>query len=328
MSGGRVTDARVVVASTRAATGVYSDETGPLIREWLETRGWAVAVEVVADGEPVGRALRAAIDAGAGLVVTTGGTGANPTDRTPEQTRPLLDLELPGVAEEIRRRGTAATPLSVLSRGVAGVAGHTIVVNLPGSRGGVRDGLAVLGDVLEHLVDQVHGGDHARGGGHATGSAEITAPAPSRAPASAPARERVALARVSETPITLEECSDAVASATAGAVVTFAGVVRDHDEGRGVTALSYTAHPDASAFLQASAERIAAAHPEVAVAVTHRVGDLAIGDLALAAAVSSAHRAEAFAACAALVDDVKATVPIWKEQSFDNGTSEWVGALG
>lgn len=140
--------------------------------------------------------------------------------------------------------------------------------------------------------------------------------------------ERVAVARVSETPITLEECSDAVAAATAGAVVTFAGVVRDHDEGRGVTALSYTAHPDASSFLRAAAERIAAAHPEVAVAVTHRVGDLAVGDLALCAAVSSAHRAEAFAACAALVDDVKATVPIWKEQSFDDGSTEWVGALG
>ncbi|WP_368499263.1 molybdenum cofactor biosynthesis protein MoaE [Herbiconiux sp. A18JL235] len=340
MSDGGVMDARVVVASTRAATGVYDDETGPIIREWLEGRGWAVAVEVVADGEPVGRALRAAVDSGAGLVVTTGGTGANPTDRTPEQTRPLLDLELPGVAEEIRRRGTSATPLSVLSRGVAGVAGRTIVVNLPGSRGGVRDGLGVLAEVLDHLVDQVHGGDHARGGGGADAGAGAGAGASAGAGAGggagasggagAPAAGsgRVALTRISETPITVEECSDAVATATAGAVVTFAGVVRDHDEGRGVTALSYTAHPDASSFLRAAAERVAATHPEVALAVTHRVGDLVVGDLALGAAVSSAHRAEAFAACAALVDDVKATVPIWKEQSFDDGSTEWVGALG
>jgi molybdopterin synthase catalytic subunit len=138
----------------------------------------------------------------------------------------------------------------------------------------------------------------------------------------------VVLTRIAESPITLEECSLAVGGATAGAVVTFAGVVRDHDEGRGVTALSYSAHPEAEAALRESAGRIAVAHPEVAIAVVHRVGDLAVGDLALAAAVSSAHRAEAFAACAALIDDVKASVPIWKEQSFDDGSSEWVGSLG
>ncbi|MGB4776907.1 MogA/MoaB family molybdenum cofactor biosynthesis protein, partial [Microbacterium sp.] len=95
------------------------------------------------------------------LVVTTGGTGVSPTDVTPEQTAPLLVRHLPGIAEELRRRGAASTPFAVLSRGLAGVAASgAVVVNLPGSVGGVRDGIAVLDAVLDHLVDQIAGGDH------------------------------------------------------------------------------------------------------------------------------------------------------------------------
>ncbi|WEO78946.1 MogA/MoaB family molybdenum cofactor biosynthesis protein [Cryobacterium sp. SO2] len=158
---GRV--AQVIVASTRAAAGVYPDRTGPVIDAWLAERGWLVLDRaVVADGGPVGDALAAAIEAGLDLVITTGGTGVSPTDQTPEQTLPLLGRQLPGIMEELRRRGTASTPLAVLSRGHAGIArGRTVVINLPGSTGGVRDGLAVLADVLDHLIDQVRGADHA-----------------------------------------------------------------------------------------------------------------------------------------------------------------------
>ena len=138
----------------------------------------------------------------------------------------------------------------------------------------------------------------------------------------------VALARIARDPVTVDECEHAVESPTHGAVVTFAGIVRDHDEGRGVLCLSYEAHPEAPAALLASARRIAERFPEVRVAAVHRVGDLVVGDLALACAVASAHRAAAFEACAALVDDIKATVPIWKEQSFVDGSSEWVASLG
>ncbi|AZZ51370.1 MULTISPECIES: molybdenum cofactor biosynthesis protein MoaE [Rathayibacter] len=138
----------------------------------------------------------------------------------------------------------------------------------------------------------------------------------------------VALARIARDPVTVDECEHAVESPTHGAVVTFAGIVRDHDEGRGVLRLSYEAHPEAPAALLASARRIAERFPEVRVAAVHRVGDLVVGDLALACAVASAHRAAAFEACAALVDDIKATVPIWKEQSFVDGSSEWVASLG
>jgi len=155
--------ARVIVASNRAAKGVYEDTTGPVITAWLAERGWDVPEPVVVeDGEPVGEALRDAVAARVQVIVTTGGTGISPTDRTPDVTRAVLDYELPGVADAIRAAGLPKVPTAVLSRGVAGVAGRTLVVNLPGSRGGVKDGLGVLDGILDHAVDQLAGGDHPR----------------------------------------------------------------------------------------------------------------------------------------------------------------------
>lgn len=152
----------VIIASTRAANGVYDDRTGPLIVEAVH--GWGLEVAdpvVVADGSPVEVALRAAVSDGAALVVTSGGTGLTPTDRTPEATLAVLDREIPGLADAIRAAGTdAGVPTAMLSRGVAGLAGSTLVVNLPGSTGGVRDGLEVLGRVVRHALDQIAGGDH------------------------------------------------------------------------------------------------------------------------------------------------------------------------
>jgi molybdenum cofactor synthesis domain-containing protein len=154
--------AAVVVASNRAAAGVYADTTGPLIVEALRADGWDVAEAlVVEDGDPVGAAIRAAVADGARLVLTTGGTGLTPTDRTPEVTRALLDREVPGIAEAIRAHGLAkGVPAAMLSRGLAGVAGSALVVNLPGSSGGVRDGLEVVVPVLRHAVEQIVGSDH------------------------------------------------------------------------------------------------------------------------------------------------------------------------
>lgn len=154
--------AAVVVASNRAAAGVYDDTTGPLIVEALQDDGWQVAPAVVVpDGEPVGEAISAGLAAGARAVLTTGGTGLTPTDRTPEVTRPLLDREVPGIAEAIRAYGAAkGIPTAALSRGLAGVAGEALVVNLPGSRGGVKDGLAVVVPLLRHAVEQIAGSDH------------------------------------------------------------------------------------------------------------------------------------------------------------------------
>ncbi|WP_254786913.1 molybdenum cofactor biosynthesis protein MoaE [Curtobacterium sp. MCBA15_001] len=139
--------------------------------------------------------------------------------------------------------------------------------------------------------------------------------------------DRVVLADVVDTPVSVEQVADVVATDQDGAVVTFAGVVRDHDGGKGVTALGYERHPSAGAVIAEVARSIAEAHPGVRIAVLHRVGDLVVGDVALAAAVSSPHRAEAFAACAALVDLVKESVPIWKHQEFTDGSDEWVASL-
>jgi molybdenum cofactor synthesis domain-containing protein len=321
----------VVVASNRAAAGVYPDRTGPVIVGWLSERGYQTPDPVVVpDGSPVRDAVAVAVADGVHVVLTTGGTGISPTDRTPEATEPLLDRRLPGLADAIRSAGLPGVPTAVLSRGLAGVAGRTLVVNLPGSTGGVRDGLAVLDQVLDHAIDQLHGADHVGSGtgepsvpghghedqhGHGDGTV-------------VPAASAVVLrAAVTEDPLDVEEHARMVTRSTAGAVVSFSGVVRDHDGGRGVRALEYSSHPGAGDVITRVAAQVAVKHSEVyALAVSHRIGQLAIGDSAIVCAVSAAHRAAAFAACAALVDEVKLQLPIWKRQELSDGSEEWVNS--
>ena len=310
--------ARVIVASNRAAAGVYPDRTGPVIVDWLAQRDYEVPEPIVVeDGEPVARALRACLAEDVHVVITTGGTGISPTDRTPEATTSVLDYQLPGVADAVRAAGLPEVPTAVLSRGVAGVAGRTLVVNLPGSRGGVKDGLGVLEGVLDHAVEQLHGGDHVP----ATSAASGTSAAPVAAGA------RIALAAVTDAPISVEEHAALVGDDAAGAVVTFSGVVRDHDGGKGVRGLVYEGHPSAGDVLARVVSELAARFEGVrAVAVSHRIGTLAIGDVALACAVAADHRREAFLACSDLVDEVKARLPVWKHQTFTDGTDEWVNS--
>jgi molybdenum cofactor synthesis domain-containing protein len=319
----------VVVASNRAAAGIYPDRTGPIIVEWLCERGYQTPPPVVVpDGSPVREAVAAAVADHVDVVLTTGGTGISPTDRTPEAIEPLLDRQLPGLADAIRSAGLPRVPTAVLSRGLAGVAGRTLIVNLPGSTGGVRDGLSVLDRVLDHAIDQLHGADHT---GSGTGQPTTTSTAqPARtdtAQPPPPGADRVLRAVVTEEPLDVAEHASLVSSAAAGAVVTFSGVVRNHDGGRDVRALEYTSHPNATEVIKRVAAQVAAAHREVlGLAVSHRIGQLAIGDSALACAVSAAHRAAAFAACAALVDEVKLQLPIWKRQEFSDGSEQWVNS--
>ncbi|QUG99916.1 molybdenum cofactor biosynthesis protein MoaE [Saccharopolyspora erythraea] len=341
--------ARVVAASNRAAAGVYEDRTGPVIVEWLRARGYESPDPVVVpDGEPVGAELRRAVTDGVDVVITTGGTGISPTDRTPEVTAEVLDYPIPGLAEALRSAGLPQVPTAVLSRGLAGVGGRTLIVNLPGSRGGVSDGLGVLEGVLDHAVDQIHGGDHKPHGGagasHGTvashgvggphggavaaeGSSGGAVAAGHDLGHAAPARTQASVLRadVVDEAIDVDELARLVEHRAAGAVVTFGGVVRDHDGGRGVRELEYTGHPSAGDVVAEVAREIAARFEGVrSIAVAHRIGLLAIGDVALGCAVAAEHRKQAFDACSELVDEVKRRLPIWKRQVFDDGSEEWV----
>lgn len=154
--------AAVVTVSDRSASGERPDTSGPLLVDLLRSMGLRVTDPIVVPDETddVEAGLRTAIATGVDLVVTTGGTGLGPRDVTPEATMRVLDRLAPGIAEALRLFNRDQVPTTVLSRAVAGVAGRTLVVNLPGSTGGVRDGVAVLSPVIGHAIAQLRGGDH------------------------------------------------------------------------------------------------------------------------------------------------------------------------
>ena len=349
---------------------IVADADVPAVMEQLFTGSGGAAAG--------GGAAIPAFDALPDVVLTSGGTGVSPSDVTVDAVERFLTRPLPGIAAEFFRVGAAKVPTAVLSRCVAGIldrpraahaegsspgpssAGlrescpkHAFVMTLPGSRGGVRDGLEVLDGVLEHLLDQLAGGgDH---GAQATqGPApEASPPAPTHVPESSAAEQNHTLhgsgccygpavpdpphvaeqtgvvvhTRITEEPLEslLSSAKDVTATPAMGAVSTFEGVVRDHDGGELVDTLTYSCHPSASHVLREVVEEVVGSHPDVRAWVAHRTGPLEIGDLAFLVIVAAAHRGPAFAATAELADQVKARVPIWKEQKLRSGATTWVG---
>ncbi|WP_167739422.1 molybdenum cofactor biosynthesis protein MoaE [Kocuria sp. JC486] len=333
----------VLVASTRAAAGTYPDKSGPTAVTLIREAGHECSDPVVvADGEP----LRAELDhhlrglpveQRPDLLIVSGGTGLMPDDVTPELTREYLDRELPGVVHAIWDAGLRNTHTAVLSRGAVGVSGRTLVANLPGSRGGVKDGVGVILPLLDHVFQQLNG--H-RDAGHQAPSAaddrvdadaERTEPAAGYQPSGVQgdhpvdrAPSVVVTARVTDNRLDAAEVQAAAASRTTGAVVGFSGLVRDHDGGRPVTELDYTAHPTAQNVLLRVCEELAQEHTGVRIVAEHRTGRLRVGDSAMEVAVAASHRKRAFEVCDALVDRIKQRVPIWKEQHLGDGSKEWV----
>jgi molybdenum cofactor synthesis domain-containing protein len=294
--------AAVVTSSDSVAARRHPDESGRIAVEALSALGFAVTGPVGVPDEihRIAAAVQDAVAAGARVVVTNGGTGLGPRDVTVDAVLGLGGVLLPGLGEAMRAEARAQVPTTDLSRSGGYVVDRAVVLCLPGSPGGVRDGLQVVGPLLHHAVAMLDGGGHHH---------------PQPRPAPAPG--------VGPEPIDLAALVAQVSVPAAGAVLTFEGRVRDHDGGRHVVALHYEAHPDAAAVL---ADVVGRTPGVLAAAAAHRVGDLAVGDLAFAAAVGAPHRAEAFAGLSWLVDEVKRELPVWKRQVFADGTDEWVNS--
>ena len=360
----------VLVVSTTAAAGTAVDSAGPLLVGWLSERGYRIdAAQIVPDGPAVGEALAHHLQElpeaqRPRILVTTGGTGLAPDDHTPEETRRFLEKEATGIVQALVDHGLAKLPEAAMSRGTAGAVGRTFVVNLPGSMGGVKDGITVLDPILHHIQAQLEDGLDGRSAaddGVHPPREQVTKPE-AHAEQSEPAEqvEQVKLVEQSELVAQAEVVAQAeivdqtqlvgqadetaqgshltvepidatageahVVTSRTGAVALFRGVVRDHDSGReGVVVLEYTAHPDADRIFAEVLDESHRDYPDVRLWARHRVGRLAVGDDALVVVAASAHRGQAFAACAELVDRIKARVPIWKRQEYADGTHDWVG---
>ena len=311
----------VITVSDRTFSGQRKDVSGPLAVRLLADFGEVEGPAVVRDGvESVQAAICEAADSGADAILTVGGTGITSRDLTPEATEPLLARRLIGVEDLLR--DNPQVPTAALSRGMAGViegdGRRVFILNAPGSTGGVRDAVAAVGPLLGHIVDQLADGDH---------------PAPHKAATIAIQNRgrsdgsdaEAIVAGVTAEPIDMEALAAAVDDPSAGAVVTFCGQVRNHDDARPVVSIDYEAHPEAGNVVRKIAADVAAGSGACKIAVLHRTGGLRVGEIALGAAVSASHRKEALRVLEAVIEQVKLRLPIWKRQEFADGSAEWTG---
>ena len=313
----------VIVASTRAATGEYTDTSGPIAVDYLRSKGFDTPDPRVVADENIASAISQVMETNPpSVLLTSGGTGITPDDVTVDALEPWIDKPLPGLVHDFFTRGIQATPTAVASRCVAGMSGSTFVMALPGSNGGVKDGIATLDPVLLHLVElaEGHTAHHHAAHTHAH-------PKDTNITETTPDEHSQVHAYISRDPIepTVTDLKKQLTTTADGAVITFEGVVRNHDQGARVKSLDYTCHPTADNEIQRVTQEVSNQFPAVRLAAIHRIGHLGIGDLAFVALAFSAHRKEAFEALSLLTDRVKAEVPIWKEQELTDGSTQWVG---
>ena len=314
--------AYVLVVSSSVARGDATDTTGPELAAWLRGLGFATPDPVrVSDGHAVADALERILRDAPAVVITTGGTGLTPDDVTPEMTARFIERRVPGIEQALVAQGLEHTPHAALSRGIAGVAGSTLVINLPGSRSAVRDAMVTLAPLVPHACEQIANvRTHGRGGDEAALDA-----APGGATAQSATTSAVVATKITRDPC-LTDAASTVVTPECGAVVEFSGVIRNHDSGRGgVVGLDYTCHPNAEKVLAQVVGEVAQAHPGTRIVCEHRVGSLQVGDVAIVVAVAAAHRKAAFDCCEDVVNQVKARVPIWKQQHYATGGHDWVG---
>lgn len=347
----------VITVSDRSARSERADSSGALAQNLLAESGEVVHYSVVPDGiESVQAALHTAIGAGANIVITSGGTGITRRDLTPQAVGSLLSYELPGIPRLIQ--SASRVPTAALSRSVAGVIDdgdvRAFVVCLPGSPNGVAEGVHVLQPLFAHIASQLADEDHEPALGerhhhehnHLHTAHELHSPDSSPSDCSANHTTaahtaatymaqhhddtaatvgKVALASVVDVPISMAQLEESVQVNEAGAVLSFCGCVRNHDAGEAVSGITYSAHPSAPDKIAAIAARVAREFNVYRVAVQHRYGHLGVGDVALGAAVSAAHRQTAFQALETLVELIKMELPVWKKQEFTDGTERWSG---